>query len=219
MKESISSKVTRIISGSTHKLINIIESSMPEVMMEQSIKEIQDAMSEIKSELGKIEATLYLGSKRKIEAENKINDYNELIKIAVDEGKDEHAEAVISQQIDIETQLPIIDSSLKENNNKKIELEKFILALESKIREMKDELKLLKETKVLFDSQTDKENNIEDNISRAEAAFERVVTNIVGKDLTKSSTDMKADREIEELKEIRRKNKIEVRLQKFKQNL
>lgn len=48
MKESITARVGRIISGSLNALIDAVEDSAPEWVMEQAIREIDGAIDEVR---------------------------------------------------------------------------------------------------------------------------------------------------------------------------
>ncbi|MGL1885864.1 MAG: PspA/IM30 family protein [Reichenbachiella sp.] len=222
MNEGITARVSRIISGSANRLITIIESAAPEVVMEESIREIDDAVYDVKSELGKVEASKHMISKRLIETNNKHDELSENITIALNENREDLAEAAVSKQMDLEAQIPIMENAISDDIDKEKELEGYILALNGKKNEMREELQAFKDAKkkdTLASVELSKLNlsdaDIEHKVSKAEEAFNRVMGNSMGIP-TGQKTDLANDVKISELKELARSNRIKERLAEIK---
>ena len=62
-KDTIASRVGRIISGSAKKVVEILESATPEIVMEEAINEIDGAILEVREELGRTEAEKHRSTK------------------------------------------------------------------------------------------------------------------------------------------------------------
>ncbi|MDH3763867.1 MAG: PspA/IM30 family protein, partial [Gammaproteobacteria bacterium] len=54
MKENIANRVGRIISGSLNALVDAVENAAPETVMEEAIREIDGAIDEVRTELGRV---------------------------------------------------------------------------------------------------------------------------------------------------------------------
>ena len=67
MKESLISRVGRIISGSFNSLIDAIENAAPETVMSEAIREIDAAIDDVRVELGRVVASKHLANKRLME--------------------------------------------------------------------------------------------------------------------------------------------------------
>ena len=65
--------------------------------------------------------------------------------MALTNERDDLAEAAVSNQLDIEAQIPILEHTITECGENERELESYIVALQAKKREMKDELKVYRE--------------------------------------------------------------------------
>jgi len=63
MSESITRRVARLVSGSVNALVDAMESSSPETVMEQTIRELDSAIADTRSELGQQVAQKHLASK------------------------------------------------------------------------------------------------------------------------------------------------------------
>ncbi len=146
MKESLIGRVGRIISGSFNSLIDAIENAAPETVRSEVIREIDTAIDDVRVELGRVVAKKHLANSRLMEENRKHEDLSEKIELAVKERRDDLAEAAISRQLDIEAQIPILETTINECGNKEKELEGYITALQAKKREMKEELHQFRES-------------------------------------------------------------------------
>ena len=131
MKESLIGRVGRIISGSFNSLIDVIENAAPETVMSEAIREIDAAIDDVRVELGRVVAGKHLANKRLMEENRKHEDLGEKIERAVNEERDDLAEAAISQQIDIEAQIPILEATINDCGNNEKELDGYITAFET----------------------------------------------------------------------------------------
>ncbi len=112
MTDTIASRVTRVIGGSVHALLDAVENAAPESAMSQAIREIDQALDEVRAELGRVEAVKHLATS----SLNKLNSQNEglagQIEIAMAKGDEALARAGIARQVDIEDQIPVLQRSL-----------------------------------------------------------------------------------------------------------
>ncbi len=217
MKESIASRVARIISGSIHQLISAFENTATDAVMEKAILEIDDVIIDVRAELGKNAANKYMASKRLSDANEQHKDLSAKIELAIREKRDDLAEAAISRQLDIEAQIPVLESTISQLTKKEKELEGFISALQAKKREMKDDLRQFRLTRTESSVSADPPNDgdtsnleIHSRVTRAESAFDRVLekqTQIPG-----MPADLKTSAQLMELENLSRKNRIQERL-------
>ena len=136
MTDTIASRVTRVIGGSVHALLDAVENAAPEATMAQAIREVDQAIDEVRSELGRVEAVKHVATS----SLNKLNTQKETlaeqIDIAVSKGDETLARAGIARQIDIDDQIPVLQRSLQDSIGRGSELEGYIAALFAKKREM-----------------------------------------------------------------------------------
>ncbi len=222
MKEKLIHRVSRIISGSVHSLIDSIESVASDSVLSEAIREIESAIDEVKAELGQVMAKNHLANTKLMEENKKHEDLSGKIELAVKERRDDLAETAIARQIDIEAQIPILEATIKDCMDQEKELEGYINALYGKKREMKEELlqfrNIMKEKEKIGETtqyRTD-QNDVESKVRKAESAFDRVIeksTGIPGKNVV---SDKKTASQLAELEELGRKNKIQERLSAIK---
>jgi len=217
MKEKLTGRVGRIISGGFNALLDAVENVAPEAVLAQAMKEVDEAVDEVRSELGATIANKHLANSRLMQVNQKCEDFNEKIELAVKENRDDLAEAAISQQLDLEAQIPILETQISDLSSTEKELEGYIAALQGKKREMKEELRLFKvsrnESKAVSGTPLEKKSNkVENKVSKAESAFERVIENTTGISTGIAVTDRKTAAALNELEDMTRKNRIQERL-------
>jgi phage shock protein A len=223
MNESISSRVGRIISGSLNAIVDAVENAAPETVMQESIREIESAIDEVRIELGKVIAAKHLASNRLMSENQKHTDLTEKLELAVQQERDDLAEAAISAQLDIEAQLPILENTISDNTAREKELEGYIAALKAKKSEMQDELDEYKRLQHELNS-TDtlgaaSANTINQQVDKASASFDRVMKNATGLSSRLHSQTPASAEKMAELDEMARQNRIQERLAEVKKSI
>ena len=218
MRDNLAGRVGRIISGSCNALIDAVENSVPETVMEEAIREIDGAIDEVRADLGLVAANKHLANSRLLDENGKHEDLSGKIEMAVNENRDDLAEAAIASQLDIEAQIPILETTIAECANQEKELEGYISALQAKKREMKNELKQFRESRQEAStiSASGKASatggNVESRVSKAESAFERVVENTTGLMARTATGDKNNAAKLAELEDMSHKQRIKARL-------
>ena len=136
MSETLSRRVGRLVSGGFHALVDAAENLAPEAVMNESIREIERAVDEVRAELGKVLAQKHLAAKKMADESNRHEAIDANLQAAVAAGRDDLAEAGIAEQMDIEARLPVLENTIADCAAQEKELEGFIAALQAKKREM-----------------------------------------------------------------------------------
>ena len=218
MTDSIATRVTRIVSGSVHALLDTVENAAPEAMMAQAIREVEQVGDEIRTELGKVEAAKHLVTAQI----NKLNTDNEQlaaqIETALAQNREELARAGIEKQINIEDQMPVLQKSLAEQQERGRELEGYITALLAKKREMDEALREFLAARSASSSPTATASgraSAAGRVETASSAFDRVMARQTGvsglsPNVTANAAQMK------ELQELHRNHRVEEKLAQLK---
>jgi len=205
MNETITRRVGRLITGSLNAVIDAAENASPLIVMQESIREVEQAITDVRHELGKLVVMQATIQNRIGTEQSRHQELAQQTSVALEENREDLAEAAISKQMDIEVQLPILKNSLEDASKEMGELEGFIAALQAKKREMGEELKNFEKS-----SKEPSISSAQTRVSKAESAFNRVMgMNTPG--LT--NTD---ETKLAELEELTRKNRIQERLSKMK---
>lgn len=222
MKEKLTSRISRIITGTANSIVDAIEDSVPETVMEQAIRDIDHVISEVRDELGRVEANKHLIVKSTTDLNARHDTYSEQIQTALAEKREDLAEAAIAKQLDIEAQLPILEQNLQNTKEEEVELDQAVVALQAKKREMEEDLRRYRTsrqsaTAVAGDSGDGQAGgNPLHKAERAESAFSRVHERSTGIGRIAGAIDTRDAAKMAELQEIHRRNKIKERLEQAK---
>lgn len=218
MSESIARRVARLVSGSVNALVDAVENSAPETVMEQAIRELDSAITDTRAELGQLIAQKHLASKKLMEENNRHDALSSQLEVAVANGRDDLAEAGIAEQMDIEARIPVLESAISDSANREKELEGFVQALQAKKREMQAELRSFiqaqQATTAAASAAAQRGDTAADKAGRASDAFGRVLENASG--LAGRDTNLSNAAKLAELDELARKNRVAERLAALK---
>ncbi|HHK6005053.1 TPA: PspA/IM30 family protein [Neisseria subflava] len=219
MSETLSRRVGRLVSGGFHALIDAAENLAPEAVMNESIREIERAVDEVRAELGKVLAQKHLAAKKMADESNRHEAIDANLQAAVDAGRDDLAEAGIAEQMDIEARLPILENTIADCAAQEKELEGFIAALQAKKREMQQQLQDWRAAqqsmgtgKTAGGNGSDL-NRIARDAEKSGNAFDRVMGR---QNSVHSSTDAAQLAKLKELEDLSRNNRISERLAALK---
>jgi phage shock protein A len=138
--ETVVTRIGRVIAGMTHAAISAAEQTNPVAVMEQSIREIDSAADEVKTELGKAMAEKHRINARKEELQREHADLGAKLKAAIDTGRDELATAGLGRQIDIESQIAVLDRLIDDADENIMKLEEALAAVKASRREAEERL-------------------------------------------------------------------------------
>ena len=219
MSETLSRRVGRLVSGGFHALIDAAENLAPEAVMNESIREIERAVDEVRAELGKVLAQKPPAAKKMADERNRHEAIDANLQAAVDAGRDDLAEAGIAEQMDIEARLPILENTIADCAAQEKELEGFIAALQAKKREMQQQLQdwraaqqSMSTGKTAGGNGSDL-NRIARDAEKSGNAFDRVMGR---QNSVHSSTDAAQLAKLKELEDLSRNNRIAERLAALK---
>ncbi|MBN7797633.1 PspA/IM30 family protein [Parahaliea mediterranea] len=220
MSEGLFARVSRIISGSVNLAVDRAESAAPEVVMREAIREIDSATDDVRKQLGEVIARRHNASQRLASERERHEELSEQIRLALAEHREDLAEAAAATQLDVEAQLPILESSISEYGAEEAELENYIRALQGRKREMEAEAEqIIKAARAAqgqtVNTQAPGTGNVEAAVEKASDAFDRVASAATGAAGSVRSTD---PAKLAELEELARKNRIRERLAQFKQD-
>jgi len=188
--------------------------------MRQAVREIDQVTGEVRVDLGKVEAAKHLITSQI----NKLNTESEQlaanVETALSRGEEDLARAGIERQTLIDDQVPVLQRSLTEQQEKARELEGYLTALLAKRREMEGELTQYlasRQYAASSGSAAGKASN-DARVEDARSAFDRVLarqTGVSGLNPANAGDALK----LKELQDLARRNRIEERLAQLKAKL
>jgi len=221
MSESLASLVKRLVSGSANMIVTAVESLAPEMVMEEAIREVDSAIDDVRAELGQVMTRQYHATRRLAGENKKHEELSESIKVALSEKREDLAEAGVGKLLDIEAQIPVLESAIGETREAQVELEGYVAALRARKREMKEELReyraAQKEAAAIGgDGGGPKGSDTERRVEKASDAFDRAME--IGGGIGGGDTpDRRSAAMNAELEQLARKNRVNERLAQFKE--
>jgi phage shock protein A len=221
MSETLTQRVGRLIAGGFHSLVDAVENAAPESVMAQAVREIDTAIADVRADLGTVEAQRHLTAKRLTEESARHESLGEQASFAVEQGREDLAQAALGRQIDIESQLPILESRLAALAEDRARLEGYVIALQAKRREMLDALEDYRTAMEQKASATGTSTgtsrageSVNHRADRAGAAFDRIFQRQTGIAGTRGAGTNAA--QLAELETLSRDNRVAERLAQLK---
>lgn len=216
MSENLTQRVEHLLHASLHALLDKAEDLAPEMSLQQSIRQIERAIDEVRGELGKTIAQKHLASKQMADQSSRHETLGDNIATALSLGRDDLAQAGISEQLDIEAHLLSLEHSIADFIQQEKELEGYVFALQNKRQEMLQALKNFQQSKSQTNPQTGYSplGNIDQRVAQSGHAFERLMARHTGLSITNTNDDNLA--RLKELHELGKENAIAKRLAQLK---
>jgi len=220
MSDTLRQRVSRVIAGGAHALLDRIEDSAPMAMLEQSVREVDLIANEVRTELGRAVANRHLAQQQHLSLNKEHEQLNAAIEQALGSDRDDLAKPAIARQLDIEAQLPVLESSLAALGSQEKELSGFVDALLGKKREMQTAIADFEQSRRAADSAamrgTAQGSPVAAKLQAAESAFDRTYRRQTGLDAAVRSGGLEQAAKLKELGELVRDNKIAERLAALK---
>jgi|JI7StandDraft_1071085.scaffolds.fasta_scaffold01427_4 phage shock protein A len=216
MSETLSRRVARLISGSVNALLDAVEHSNASVVMEQSLRELDSTIAEIRHEIGQITAQKHQLSRALLQENNRHAELDAQLQLAVEKQRDDLAEAAISTQMDIEARLPVLSHNVQDCVEKEQELTALLQALLAKRRDMQQELQHYHQQQASTANHgstltaVPTNNHYQQQADASTATFARVFQHATGK--SSATQDPTNANKLAELDELSRQHRIAERL-------
>jgi phage shock protein A len=223
MSDNLKSRVGRVIAGSVHALLDRIEDQAPEAMMEQSVREADSVIDEVRHELGLVTANRHLCQQQHVSLNSQHAGLAARIDEALGAGRDDLARAAVARQLDIEVQLPVLETTLAEHTRREAELQGYVAALLAKKREMHDALAEFRRSRAAAAragaaglAGSAGGAAVQQRMDKVTGAFDRVYERQTGLSGTARTGSLQQAAQLKELDDLVRDNQIAERLARLK---
>ena len=219
MTDSLKTRVGRVIAGSVHALLDRIEDQAPEATMEQSLREADAVIDEVRHELGTVSANRHLSQRQHANLNQLHATLSSQIDEAMSAGREDLARAAVARQLDIEAQLPVLETTLAEHARQENELTGFVAALLAKKREMQDALAEFRKSRAAAAATATASagaGSAAHRIGKVTDAFDRVYERQTGLSGTARQNSLQQAAQLKELDDLVRDNKIAERMAQLK---
>lgn len=193
MAESIFLRVRRILSGTVEDAVDRMEHQGGETVMREAIREVDRAIDEVRSDHdAAVTRRLHAVRQGKLIAE-KLDQLTAKARVAIEQGRDDLAEAALTRQVDFEAQLEQIARTQNDSVEIEAKLDDSMTALKARKSQMEDALAAFivarQEANLGGDSAMRGDRSVEKQVERAEAAFDRAMSGAGGVGFTRSDAD------------------------------
>ena len=220
MSDTLRQRVSRVIAGGAHALLDKIEDAAPVAMLEQSVREVESIADEVRSQLGRTVANRHLAQQQHLHLNREHEQLGVAIEQALQTSREDLAKPAIARQIDIEAQLPVLESSLADLVSEEKELGGFVDALMGKKREMQQAISDFEKSREIAAGPGGVAGNggkpLEAKLNAAQSAFDRTYQRQTGLDAAGRGTSLEQTAKLKELSDLVRENKINERLAALK---
>jgi phage shock protein A len=219
MADSLKTRVGRVIAGGVHALLDRIEDQAPESVMEQSVRDADNVINDVRHELGMVAANRHLSQQQHATLNGQHAKLAEQIDQALAQSREDLTRAAVARQLDIEAQLPVLENTLAELARQEGELQSFVSALLAKKREMSEALSDFRKSRATTAAQAavgTVGGAAERQIGAVTDAFDRVYERQTGLTGTAKNGSLQQAAQLKELDDLVRDNKIAERMAQLK---
>ena len=220
MSDTLRQRVSRVIAGGAHALLDKIEDAAPVAMLEQSVRDVESIADEVRAALGRTVANRYLAQQQHLHLNREHEQLGASIDQALQSGREDLVKPAIARQIDIEAQLPVLESSLAEMTSEEKDLGGFMDALMGKKREMQQAISDFEKSREasasLGNGGSPGARPLEAKLKSAQSAFDRTYQRQTGLDAASRGASLEQAAKLKELGDLVRENKINERLAALK---
>ncbi len=221
MAETLKTRVGRVIAGSVHALLDRIEDQAPEAMMEQSLREADAVIDDVRHELGVVSANRHLAQQQHASQNAQHEKLSIQVQDALAQQRDDLARAAVARQLDIEAQIPVLETTLADLARQEADLQGYTAALLAKKREMEEALSAFRRSRAAAAAASagagsPAGSNAEQRMGRVTGAFDRLYERQTGLSGTDRGNNLQQAAKLKELDELVRENKIAERMAALK---
>lgn len=222
MSENLAARVRRIVAANLNGLVDAMERQNADGVMREAVREVERALEEVRSEKGKALAGKVQAGKAIERIREKMAEMESKAAFAVEQGRDDLAEAALARQVDLERQIPVIEATASELSAREAELDGYAAALSARIREMEADLAAFAEARRLAGamapagSPESKVQSAEKRAEQAGKAFERAMGAAGGVSPAEVKSTVETAARIDEIDAMQRANDIGERLAALK---
>ena len=172
----------------------------------------------VRHELGTVSANRHLAQQQHAKLNRSHEELRDQIAQALGAQRDDLARAAVSRQIDIEAQIPVLETTLADLARQEQELQGFTAALLAKKREMQEALAEFRKSRAATESaaQPAGQANVEQRLGKVADAFDKIYQRQTGLDGTQQAASLEQAARLSELEQLVRDHKIAERRAQIK---
>jgi len=188
--------------------------------MREAIREVDRAIDEVRASHEQTMTRRLQASRHRTMITAKVDELTEKARFALLQGREDLAEGALSRQVDFEKEAQQLEQVQMLARNEESKLDESITALRTRRRQMEEALAAYTaarlEASMGGDSGFTQASDVENKVSRAEAAFDRAIPGAGGSSL--SMSDPKANDQVAEIENMQKSAVVALRLAALKRS-
>jgi phage shock protein A len=184
MAESIFARVSRLLSATVEDAVDRMEEAGGDTVMREAIREADRAIDQVKAEHESTMARRLQAARQQRMLVERAEELTTKAKFALDEGREDLAEAALSRQVDFEAQAEKLDAVQQQAREEEKRLDDGLAALGARKRQMEDALQAYlvsqREAARGGDGPSRPDRSAEKKVDAAEQAFGRAMAGAGG---------------------------------------
>jgi phage shock protein A len=193
MAESIFARVSRLLSATVEDAVDRMEEAGGDTVMREAIREADRAIDQVKAEHESTMARRLQAARQQRMLVERAEELTTKAKFALDEGREDLAEAALSRQVDFEAQAEKLDAVEQQAREEEKRLDDGLAALGARKRQMEDALQAYlvsqREAARGGDGPSRPDRSAEKKVDAAEQAFERAMAGAGGVGFARADAD------------------------------
>jgi len=215
MADTLKTRVSRIVAGGMHALIDHLENQAPDAVMEQSVREASAVIDEVRHELGLVSANRHLAQQQHAHLNGQHETLAAQIEQALAQGREDLAHAAVARQLDIEAQIPVLETTLADQARQENELQGYVAALLARKRDMQEALAGFRQSRAAT-ATAGATSPMGQRLDAVAGAFDRLFQRQTGLQAGTPGSSPQQEAQLKELDELVRQHKIAERLAQLK---
>ena len=218
MGESIFLRVRRLLSARVEDSIDAMERADSDSTMREAIRQVDRAIDEVRSDQEKALTRRLQAARQQRLFAAKIEELTDKAGFALGEGREDLAEAALSRQVDLESQIGALEAAQFAAREEEDRLEEGLNALRGRKKQMEEALTAFviarQEAATGGDAGVETSRHIERQVNSAEAAFDRALTGAGGVGFTRG--DAQTINRVAEIDTLQKRATVAERLNALK---
>jgi phage shock protein A len=193
MTESIFARVSRLLSATVEDAVDRMEQAGGDAVMREAIREADRAIDQVKAELETTMSRRLQAARQQKMLMERAEELTTKAKFALDQRREDLAEAALSRQVDFEAQAKALEAFQQETRREEQRLETGLAALGARKRQMEDALQAYltsrRKAAVDGDGASRPDRSAEKMVDAAEQAFDRAMSGAGGVGFARADAD------------------------------
>jgi phage shock protein A len=183
VSEPIFVRVRRVLRASTEDRVDALERASGTSLMRETIRQVARALDEVRTEQETLAGRIASAKRQQGQVRERIADLDDKARFSLGKGRDDLAEAALSRQLDLESELARLDRVQADAGEEAVRLDECAAALAARKIQMEAELAAFEASRPdeTLAEPARRDQALQRKVDRAQETFDRVMAGVGGK--------------------------------------